>query len=97
MSKLKSLALAGAFTATVALFVAIAAPAGAQTRPTVTTSRPAATATPLRPAPIRPGGDRGGNIEERLRYACFTAPNPPVPTCRRWLGGGDGPSAGRPN
>ena len=98
MSKIRSLALSGAFSLAAALTVAMAAPAHSQSRPTVLApSRGAVTATPGRPTvverkPIRPRGDDDSHLRERLRNACFNEPNPPAPLCRRVFG--DGPNAG---
>jgi hypothetical protein len=47
----------------------------------VTAGRP----TVAGPEQVRP--HRGGHhLQQRLRYACFTSPNPPVQLCRRYFG-----------
>ena len=88
MSKLRYLALSGAF----ALVAAV--PVYAQPRPTVAPAGGGAIAvrptqvTPGRVdiAPIRPHRDPPNHLQERLRNACFNSPNPPVEICRRYFG-----------
>lgn len=41
---------------------------------------------PQRVRPIDPGDDDTRALRQRLRYACFTAPEPPVEVCRRVFG-----------
>jgi len=110
MSKIKSLALSGVFALGAVVAVSMAGPSQAQvrggpvmvapSRGAITPMRGIVSVTPGRPTvvegrPIRPGGDDGGNLQARLRNACFNEPNPPATICRRYFG--DGAGATRPN